>query len=214
MTTTKKPYKRIALSLSMILLMVWAMLGTSASLAWFKDTSNELHNIFHFGDFNIEVSYQTESGDYELVKSDTVIFNDEDLYEPGYVKIQYLKIENKGTKAVNIQTGVNITSCTLGINVYGEEFNLKDYIRYGVIYADDESELDSRLADRDLAKQVAVDPFDDYASEVMSLDAAGTKYMAIILRMPEEVGNEANYQFNVVPTIEFGITVKADQKIN
>ena len=34
-----RPYKKIALSLALCLLLIWGLLGTGASLAWFKDTS-------------------------------------------------------------------------------------------------------------------------------------------------------------------------------
>ena len=34
---------------------------------------------------------------------------------------------------------------------------------------------------------------------------------ALIVRMPEEVGNVANYRGDTVPEVDLGITVKADQ---
>ena len=53
----KTPYKRIALVLSLLALIVWGILGTGTSLAWFTDTSPEINNIFHFADFELEVSH-------------------------------------------------------------------------------------------------------------------------------------------------------------
>ena len=128
MTKTKKPFKRIALSLSLIMMMLWIMLGTSTSVAWFSDTSNTLHNIFHIGDFSLVVSYQQENGTYKVIEQNTKVLNDEDLYEPGYVKVQYLKIENKGTQDFNFKTAVQVTGFKKSTNVFGEEFNLKDYL--------------------------------------------------------------------------------------
>ena len=52
----KKPHKRIALALSLCALIIWGILGTGASLAWFTDTSPEINNIFHFAEFDVEVS--------------------------------------------------------------------------------------------------------------------------------------------------------------
>ena len=75
----KKPYKKIALALSLCFLIVWGVLGTGASLAWFTDTSNELNNIFHFADFELKVSHRTEDGDWEIVDSDTRIFDENAL---------------------------------------------------------------------------------------------------------------------------------------
>ena len=46
-------YKRIAFIISLVALVVWVILGTGASLAWFSDTSPEINNIFHFADFEL-----------------------------------------------------------------------------------------------------------------------------------------------------------------
>ena len=43
------------------------------------------------------------------------------------------------------------------------------------------------------------------------LEPDGTVYLALIVRMPEEVANEANYRESDTPKVELGITVKADQ---
>ena len=37
-------------------------------------------------------------------------------------------------------------------------------------------------------------------------------YAALILYMPKEVGNEANYRGGDIPTIDLGITVFASQR--
>ena len=38
-----------------------------------------------------------------------------------------------------------------------------------------------------------------------------SKDIALIVRMPEEVDNFANYRGTIVPKVELGITVKAEQ---
>ncbi len=214
MTKTKKPFKRIAFSLSLIMMMIWIMLGTSTSLAWFSDTSNTLRNIIHFGDFSLVVSYKTDGGDYEVIEQDTKVLNDEDIYEPGYVRVQYLKIENKGSSDFNFKTAVQVTGFKESTNVFGEEFNLKDFIRFGLVFADSESELDSIVGipdNRSKAVANANDLLNDYSSEQMLLEAKGTKYAALIIRMPEEVGNEANYRSDVVPEVTLGLVFTAEQ---
>ena len=167
MTKTKKPFKRIALSLSLIMMMLWIMLGTSTSVAWFSDTSNTLHNIFHIGDFSLVVSYQQENGTYKVIEQNTKVLNDEDLYEPGYVKVQYLKIENKGTQDFNFKTAVQVTGFKKSTNVFGEEFNLKDYIRFGLIFADSEAELDNLTGIPDNRKK-AVEKATAYADKTIA----------------------------------------------
>ena len=87
-------YKKIALSLSLAVLVIWGILGTGTSLAWFVDTDEEVRNVFHFGEFDLEVSHRLEDGTWEIVDEDTKIFDDQALYEPGYVQVVYLKIEN------------------------------------------------------------------------------------------------------------------------
>ena len=93
----KRIYKQIALALSLCALIVWCILGTGASLAWFTDTSPEINNIFHFGKFDLDVSHRLTDGKWELIDGKTDFFDDEALYEPGYVQVVYLKVENKAT---------------------------------------------------------------------------------------------------------------------
>ena len=38
------------------------------------------------------------------------------------------------------------------------------------------------------------------------------RYIALIVRMPEIVGNAANYRGVIVPRVDLGITVKASQE--
>ena len=214
MTKVKKPFKRIALSLSLILMMLWVMLGTSTSVAWFSDTSTTLHNIFHMGEFKLVVSYQQEDGTYQRIEQNTKVLNDEDLYEPGFVKVQYLKVENKGTQDFDFKAAVQVTAYQEGTNVYGEPFRLQDYIRFGLVFADTEEALDALVGkpdQRTVAVSQADDLLNDYSSDTMLLAAGAVKYAALILRMPEEVGNEANYRLETVPTVELGLVFTAEQ---
>ena len=94
----KKSYKRIAFALSLCLLVIWGILGTGTSLAWFTDTTPKIKNIFHFAEFDLEVSHLLDNGEWEIVDEQTKIFDEEALYEPGYVQVVYLKVKNKGTR--------------------------------------------------------------------------------------------------------------------
>lgn len=212
MNSGKKLYKRIALVLSLGLIIVWVVLGTSASLAWFTDTSPTLRNIFHIQNFDLVVSHKTDDGTYEELDGQTKVFDDEALYEPGYVQVVYLKVENKDDKDFRYKTAVNVTNYTIATNVYGNRFNLQDYLRFGLVTADTESELMQKLADREAAKQEAKLQLNNYTTDYSDLAAGGVKYMALIVRMPEEVGNEANYRLDVVPKVELGLIVNATQK--
>lgn len=205
------PYKRIALILSLVALVVWAILGTGASLAWFSDTSPEINNIFHFAEFDLVVSHQLTDGKWEEVDSQTKIFNEEALYEPGYVQVVYLKIENKGDREFEFYTAVNVNDCSVATNVFGQQFLLQDYLKFGVVTADTEQEMKDSVPDRQIAVEIADMPLHNYDTTTAILAPGETSYLALIVRMPEEVDNVANYRGNDIPKVELGITVKADQ---
>lgn len=208
----KTPYKRIALALTLCALLIWAILGTGASLAWFTDTSPEINNIFHFAEFDLVVSHRLNDGKWEEVDSKTKIFNEEALYEPGYVQVVYLKVENKGTVPFKFDTAVNVNGCIKATNVFGQPFMLQEYLKFGLATANTEEEMKNSIPDRDAAVEIANEPLHNYyKSGSFELAPGKTKYIALIVRMPEEVGNIANYRGDVIPKVELGITVKADQ---
>lgn len=207
----KKIYKQIALALSLCALIVWCILGTGASLAWFTDTSPEINNIFHFSEFDLVVSHRLTDGKWEEVDGQTKIFDEEALYEPGYVQVVYLKVENKGTVPFEFYTSVNVNGCIVATNVFGQEFMLQDYLKFGVTTADSEDAMKNSVPDREKAVEIADMPLHNYDTETAVLNPGATKYIALIVRMPEEVGNVANYRGDTVPEVDLGITVKADQ---
>ncbi|MBQ2391139.1 MAG: hypothetical protein II306_05165 [Clostridia bacterium] len=207
----KTPYKRIALALSLCALIIWGILGTGASLAWFTDTSPEINNIFHFADFELVVSHRLTDGKWEEVDSQTKIFDEEALYEPGYVQVVYLKVENKGTVPFKFSTAVNVNGCIVATNVFGQDFMLQDYLKFGLTIADSEDAMKNSVHDRNAAVKLADMPLHNYDTETAVLNPGATKYIALIVRMPEEVGNVANYRGDTVPEVDLGITVKADQ---
>ena len=207
----KRIYKQIALALSLCALIVWCILGTGASLAWFTDTSPEINNIFHFSEFDLVVSHRLTDGKWEEVDGQTKIFDEEALYEPGYVQVVYLKVENKGTVPFEFYTSVNVNGCIVATNVFGQEFMLQDYLKFGVTTADSEDAMKNSVPDREKAVEIADMPLHNYDTETAVLNPGATKYIALIVRMPEEVGNVANYRGDTIPEVDLGITVKADQ---
>ena len=207
----KRIYKQIALALSLCALIVWCILGTGASLAWFTDTSPEINNIFHFAEFDLVVSHRLTDGKWQEVDSQTKIFDEEALYEPGYVQVVYLKVENKGTVPFKFSTAVNVNGCIVATNVFGQDFMLQDYLKFGITTADSEDAMKNSVPDRETAVEIADMPLHNYDTETAVLEPGATKYIALIVRMPEEVGNVANYRGDTVPEVDLGITVKADQ---
>lgn len=215
-TPAKKTfYKRIALALSLCILLIWSILGTGASLAWFSDSTPEINNIFHFGKLDVVVSHRLTDGNWEKLNEKTKVFDEEALYEPGYVQVVYLKVQNKGTVPFKFDTAVNVNGCIEATNVFGRAFLLQDYLKFGLTTAESESAMKNSVPNRESAVEIATEPLHNYyQSGSFELAPNTEKYVALIVRMPEEVGNIANYRGNTVPKIELGVTVKAEQITN
>ena len=207
----KKSYKRIAFALSLCLLVIWGILGTGTSLAWFTDTTPKIKNIFHFAEFDLEVSHLLDNGEWEIVDEQTKIFDEEALYEPGYVQVDYLKVKNKGTRDFKFYSSVNVNDCTVATNVFGSSFFLQDYLKFGVTVNYNENDMLNGVSDREVAKELAYMPLHNYHTDTAVLKPQNEAYIALIVRMPEEVDNVANYRGDVKPNVELGITVKATQ---
>lgn len=211
MKTEKRTYKKIAYVLSLCVVLLWAVLGTGTSLAWFTDSADEIKNVFHTAEFELKVSHRTENGWYEVIDGETKVFDDEALYEPGYVQVVWLKAENKGTVPFDMKTAVSVSDYTVATNVFGSQFNLQDHLKFGLVMADTEQELEAKVATREMARAAARMPLNNYAEEPVMLEAGGVKYIALVVHMPTEVGNEANYRGETVPKVELGVIVEATQ---
>lgn len=202
-------YKTIALILSLCTIFLWFVLGTGASLAWFSDTSPEINNIFHFADFSVEVSHRLSDGTWKVIEGDTKIFDENALYEPGYVQLVYLKVKNTGDRAFEFHTAVNVNGCVIATNAFGQQFSLQDYLRFGINTADNEEGM--IISNREKAKSIANMKLHNYHTDTAVLQPNEEKFIAVVVRMPEEVDNIANYRGDTVPKVELGITVRADQ---
>ena len=217
MTTRKKSYTKIALTLSICLFVLWALLGTGTTIAWFTDTSEVQKNIFDIGELNLVVSHKLKNGDYEEIKSDTKVFDDEALYEPGYVQVVYLKVENKGDIPFEYKLAVDVNDVTVAKSVLGNNIYLPNYLKYGVLFGADEAQLT-----RETAKVIAEKNFPDetmnYPLNIYSekdsvvVKPEDVRYIAVIVRMPEAVGNAANYRGSTVPKVDLGLIVTASQE--
>ena len=208
----RKLYKRFAVIFSVCAILIWAVLGAGASLAWFSDTSEEITNIFHFGEFDLVVSHRTENGEWVEIDGNTSVFDNEALYEPGYVQVVYLMVENRGEVPFDFHTAVSVLDSSTATNAFGQKFWLHEHLKFGVAIADSENAMDAMVSTRENANAIATMKLQNYATDVASLEAGQVAYLALIVRMPEEVGNEANYRGDVVPKVELGIIVKAEQQ--
>ena len=212
----RKKWRKTALVLSACLFVLWWALGTGATLAWFSDVET-VRNEFKIGLLDLDVSYKNDIiTEYTPLKGATEVFYDNALYEPGYTQVVYLKIENNGDVDFNYKVSVTVEDFTNGKNAWGEEIYLPNYLRYGVVFAESETELQEMVRDRLNTRTHATNDWGMLGtwSEVSPyIFEAGENphYAALIIYMPEEVGNAANYRGFVEPRVELGITVFAQQ---
>lgn len=210
----KKRWRKAALALSACLFVLWWALGTGATLAWFSD-HDEVRNEFQIGLLNLDVSYKNDIvTEYTPLEGSTEVFYDEALYEPGYTQVVYLKIENKGDVDFDYKLSVMVDKESEPTNVFGQKFRLSNYLRYGAVFAETEEELKEKVAERLKAREQATfQPLATWSEKSPFIFESGETphYAALIVYMPEEVGNVANYRGVTQPRVELGITVFAQQ---
>jgi len=205
------------LSASILLLCVWLILGTFSTIAWFTDVSETKVNTFILGEVELDVNHKVDKGngnfEYEEVDSTTEIFDDEALYEPGYTEVVYLQIKNTGTVDFDYRLSVNQLDAVLGFNEEGKAIYLPDYLRYGVIFGESEAVLDRGLAraGADYEMSLGENTFNTFAEQRYLISPGQTEYAAIVIYMPDSVGNLANYRGDSIPSVDLGITVLASQ---
>ena len=209
----------------LISLMLCFSMLVGTTFAWFTDTVSSKNNIIVAGNLDVELEYLNESGSWQPITEQTNVFKANTYWEPGHTEVVYLKVSNVGTLALNYKLGVNIVEEVASINVLGDDFTLSTYIMMGAVKG-----VDSAYANRQAALNaltgVEVDPIaTPYAQEGVLYpknniptdiaDATDVNYVALVVFMPETVGNEANYIKSSdvdVPTVTLGINVLATQK--
>ena len=212
----RKKWMKASLALSTFLFVLWWALGTGATLAWFSD-ADTVRNEFQVGLLKLDVSYRNDIVTvYTPLQGATKAFNDEALYEPGYTQVVYLQIENNGDVDFKYKVAVTVEDYDEGKNAWGDEIYLPNYLRYGVVFAENETDLQEMVKDRLKAKYHAPNEWGSLGtwSEISPYSfEAGEKphYAALIVYMPEEVGDVANYRGIDVPRVELGIKVFAQQ---
>ena len=209
----RKKWRKAALALSACLFVLWWALGTGATLAWFSDVET-VRNEFRIGLLDLDVSYKNDIiTEYTPLKGATEVFYDEALYEPGYTQVVYLKIDNNGDVDFNYKMSVTVTDFTNGKNAWGEDIYLPNYLRYGVVFAESETQLREMVKDRLNSRTHAENNLGTWSEVSPYTFEAGEEshYAALIVYMPEEVGNSANYRGFTEPRVELGITVFAQQ---
>lgn len=204
----KKRITRYALALSIILIIVWSLLGTASTIAWFSD-NDVIVNTFQFGDLNVEL-YRKVGNEYEFVTEATKLFKDEALYEPGYTQVVYLKVINAGDVPFDYKLSVLPDNIVDGTNVFGQPIHLPDYLKFGIVVKDTEAEVLAATQNRADARSYADTALNNYDKAQTDLAVGTEQYIALVVCMPETVGNEANFRIKEA-SVDLAVKVKATQ---
>lgn len=208
--TNKKSTKRALLVSAMAMVICFTMLlGTT--FAWFTDSETNRNNIIKAGNLDVALEYYVGGGNWAPVEEESNLFNDNALWEPGYLEVAYLRIKNVGTLALNYTLNLYAYEEVPGTNVDDQPLTLSSFVTYDVI------ELGA-FAEYDRAGAVAAvtdDP--EYLStpytETRSLTAGSEYvYLAVIVYMPTTVDNAANYKTGTTaPSLKLGLNLNATQ---
>ena len=205
MTNRKSTKRALLVSVLSLVLCFTMLIGTT--FAWFTDSVTSANNIIMSGNLDIELEYWNGTDWVDVNGASDVITGDR--WEPGYVDTAYLRIKNAGSLALKYKLGVNIVKESAGVNAAGNTFKLSDYIYYDVVDGQKPT-----FADRAAAMA--------YATESVKISTPYVKtgeleaetdyvYLAMLVYMPETVGNVANHNGTTVPKIELGINIAATQ---
>lgn len=207
MTKTKSTKRALLMSALSLLMCVSMLIGST--FAWFTDSVSSTNNIIKSGNLDVELEYL--NGDsWEKVTATTNVFEKDTLWEPGHTEVVYLKVSNLGTLALKYNLGINIVNEIESISVEGNALRLSDYIEFGAI-----DNVETPYADRAAARAAVTESkaLSTGYTKAGSIEAgADAQYVALVVYMPETVGNEANYKTGeVAPQIDLGINLMATQ---
>ena len=226
--TTKRSTKR-ALILSALSLLMCVSMFVGSTFAWFTDEVVSGNNLIISGNLDVVLEYKTNLNDqWAPVDETTKIFKEGALYEPGYTEVVFLRVSNAGSLALKYNLSVCIAGEKSSTNVNGEEFKLSDYLEIGT-YVQDEMSSGFNYADilmptmfgtREAALQNVTLTKMSEANSVIETNRPvlpgndTAQVHAIVLTMPETVGNEANYDTAyAAPEIALGVKLLATQLV-
>lgn len=219
---TKIRSTKHALLMSALSLFICISMLVGSTYAWFTDSVTSGKNVILTGTLDVVLEYKTNWSDaWAPVDGNTKIFNDGALYEPGYTEVVFLRVSNAGSLALKYMLSFNIANEESAINVYGDEFKLSDYLQVGT-YIQNENVTDSDMISMFGDRKSALNSVE--LNTIASADAKicdnepilpgedTAKVVAVVLTMPENVGNEANTKFGEeLPYIELGVRLYATQ---
>ena len=199
-------------SIISLCLCVSMLFGTT--YAWFTDSAISANNIIQSGNLDVELKYAKATAgslsEWKNVSGSSEIFDPHALWEPGRTEVVYLQVSNAGTLALKYELILNVLSETVGYNQDNKKIFLSNYLVSKVV---DMGNVLDPFSTRKSAIDVAGKTMGikDYVSPPSVLKPGESEYLALIVYMPEEVDNSANYRGSIAPSIELGISLFATQ---
>ncbi len=209
---SKNTFRALLGSVLAITLCLTMLVGTT--FAWFTDKEVTGVNTIVAGNLDIELEYLNEDGEWEQTTNLTKLFGEAETWEPGHTEVAYLKVTNAGSLALNYRLAINVSNEVAGTNVAGEEFNLSDYLEFGIVESATEIEAYETREDAQAAVNGKTNKLQSY-SKNGALETEDELYLALVVFMPTSVGNVANYKTDTVaPSVELGVTLFATQQMS
>lgn len=203
---TKTTRRALWTSLLSVLLCLSMLIGTT--FAWFTDSVSSGMNQIIAGNLDIDLEYSTNMSSWNPVEGAANMFKQDTLWEPGHTEVVYLRLSNKGSLDLKFKFSMNFEDVVKGQTENGDEIALSKFLKYDII------EVTSAFADRPAARSAVENTAVDLAGETIDGTIAANTVapvLALVVYMPESVGNNANYRGTAAPKIELGIRVLAAQ---
>ena len=213
--TRKSTLTSLIISSCALFLCFAMLLGTT--FAWFTDSVSSNYNQIISGTLDVQMNYWNSDEEAFLDASNVSLFNADALWEPGYMEIAYLEIENRGNLSFNFLLAIYPTEEVPGYLKDGSQFYISDYLTYALIEYDVEAE--GKIPSR----EAAMDIIDDYQ---MGLGRENLRYgtihpeqssvrLALIVYMPTSVrSDQANHYApsgKPAPLVKLAVDVYATQ---
>ena len=118
-------------SVTAIALCMVMLVGTT--FAWFTDTASTGVNKIQAGTLDVKLMYSADNmATWNEATTETKLFDDNALWEPGYTQVAYLKVVNAGNLALKYNVTTNNYDKERGKNAAGDLFYLDKYLKVGL----------------------------------------------------------------------------------
>lgn len=199
----KKSTTKRALLLSLVSLFVCFTMLMGTTFAWFTDSVTSANNIIASGNLDVELYHSDASVTDAVVDSNTKLFDDVELWEPGAMVWEKFTVANKGSLALKYQFTLHALRAT---EINGESF--ANMLKVAVV---DET----FTYDRASVEAIAADKWQSLATFTLPGElAAGTESEAfgiVIWWQPNADDNKFNVDDGTTVSVEIGVNLVATQ---